>query len=161
MRLKITFKRAAGETNLYKTPYFNSKTKITINENEIGRELQTSEQEILNGIAVWLSEGSDWTVVSINDHYINTVVYNPLKGSSYIKLPPELQQFDINVIPNNMEKYMAFMLGKHLVFLDSLQFMSSCLDKQVSNLPKEGFKYTSEIFKNEQFALMRQKGVYP
>ena len=90
MRLKITFKRAAGETNLYKTPYFNSKTKIIINENEIGRELRTSEQEILNGIAVWLSEGSGWTVVSINDHYINSVVYNPLKGSS-IKLPPELQ----------------------------------------------------------------------
>lgn len=91
MRLKITFKRAAGETNLCKTPYFNSKTKVIINENEIGRELQTSEQEILNGIAVWLSEGSGWTVVSINDHYINTVVYNPLKGSSYIKLPPEVQ----------------------------------------------------------------------
>ena len=91
IKFKITFKRAAGETNLYKTPYFNSKTKIIINENEIGRELQTSEQEIFNGIAVWLSEGSGWTVVSINDHYINTVVYNPLKGSSYIKLPPELQ----------------------------------------------------------------------
>ena len=56
-----------------------------------------------------------------------------------------------------MEKYMAFMLGKHLVFLDSLQFMGSSLDKQVSNLLKEGFKYTSEIFKNEQFALMTQK----
>ena len=24
---------------------------------------------------------------------------------------------DINVIPNNIEKYMTFMLGKHLVFL--------------------------------------------
>ena len=55
---------------------------------------------------------------------------------------------------------MAFMLGKHLVFLDSLQFMGSSLDKHVSNLLKEGFKYTSEIFKNEQFALMRQKGIY-
>ena len=38
---------------------------------------------------------------------------------------------DINVIPNNMEKYMAFMLGKHLAFIDSLQFMSSSLDKLV------------------------------
>ena len=31
---------------------------------------------------------------------------------------------DINAIPNNMEKYMAFMLGKHLVFLNSYQFMT-------------------------------------
>ena len=53
---------------------------------------------------------------------------------------------NINAIPNNMEKYMAFMLGNHLVFLDSFQFMSSSLDKLVSNLPKESFKYTSQIF---------------
>ena len=43
---------------------------------------------------------------------------------------------DINVIPNNMEKYMAFMLGKHLVFIDNFQFMSSSLDKSVENITK-------------------------
>ena len=42
---------------------------------------------------------------------------------------------DISVIPNNMEKYMAFMLGKHFFFIDSLKFMSSSLDKLESNLP--------------------------
>ena len=56
----------------------------------------------------------------------------------------EEKQMNINVIPNNMEKYMAFMLGTHLVFSDSLQFMSSSLDKLVSNLPNDAFKYTSE-----------------
>ena len=44
----------------------------------------------------------------------------------------------INCIPNNMEKYMAFMLGKHLVFLDSFQFMASSLEKLVDNLPGNG-----------------------
>ena len=42
-------------------------------------------------------------------------------------------EMNINVIPNNMEKYMAFLLGRHLTFLDSFQFMSSSLDKLVSN----------------------------
>ena len=35
----------------------------------------------------------------------------------------------INAIPKNMEKYMAFMQGQHLVFLESFQFMSSSLDR--------------------------------
>ena len=69
-------------------------------------------------------------------------------------------QMDINAIPNNMEKYMAFMLGKHLVFLDSFQFMSSSLDNLAKNLPNEAFKYTQEEFKKDQFELMKQKGIY-
>ena len=60
-----------------------------------------------------------------------------------------------------MEKYMAFMLGNHLVFLDSFQFMSSSLDNLVKNLPDEAFKYTKQEFKKEQFNLMKQKGIYP
>ena len=60
----------------------------------------------------------------------------------------------INTIPNNMEKYMAFMLGNHLTFIDSFQFMSSSLDKLVSNLPKEILKYTSEVFKGKKLNLM-------
>ena len=31
---------------------------------------------------------------------------------------------NIDVIPNNVEKYMAFMLGRNLTFIDSFQFMS-------------------------------------
>ena len=60
-----------------------------------------------------------------------------------------------------MEKYMAFMLGNHLVFLDSFQFMSSSLDNLVKNLPDEAFNYTKHEFKKEQFNLMKQKGIYP
>ena len=56
---------------------------------------------------------------------------------------------------------MAFMLGNHLTFIDSFQFMSSSLDKLVSNLPRESFKYTSKEFKDEKFNLMTRKGVYP
>ena len=68
---------------------------------------------------------------------------------------------NINAIPNNMEKYMAFMLGNHLTFLDSFQFMSSSLDKLVSNLPNDALTYTSEKFQDEELKLMSQKGVYP
>ena len=69
---------------------------------------------------------------------------------------------DINVIPNNMEKYMAFILGKYLVLIDSLQFMSSSLDKLVSNLPNDAFNYISEeIINDKTLKRMKQKGIYP
>ena len=66
---------------------------------------------------------------------------------------------NINAIPNNMEKYKAFMFGNNLSFIDIFQFMSSSLDKLVINLPDEALKYTKEEFKNN-FKLMKQKGVY-
>ena len=68
---------------------------------------------------------------------------------------------DMNCIPNNMERYMAFMLLKHLVFRDSFQFMASGLDRLASNLPEDAFRYTTQVFQNEKLQLMKQKGVYP
>ena len=45
----------------------------------------------------------------------------------------ELHKFDakISVIPNGLEKCMAFVLDKNIVFIDSIQFMNSNLDKLV------------------------------
>ena len=41
----------------------------------------------------------------------------------------EIGKFKINisVIPNNLEKYMAFFLSNNLKFIDSLQFMNDSL----------------------------------
>ena len=83
------------------------------------------------------------------------------KRHAYANKKGEKQDLDINAIPNNMEKYMASMLGKHLKFIDSFQFMSASLDKLVSNLPKEDLKHTSEDFTGDKLSLMSQKGAYP
>ena len=76
------------------------------------------------------------------------VTFHNLRGYDSHFIMQEIGKFkqDINVIPNNMEKYMAFMLGKHLVFLDSFQFMSSGLDKLASNLPRDAFEHTGKMF---------------
>ena len=67
----------------------------------------------------------------------------------------ELNKFDIkiDVIPNGLEKYMAFFLGRNLAFIDSMQFMNSSLD--------EDFKYLVEEFGSENIKLSKQKGAYP
>ena len=56
---------------------------------------------------------------------------------------------------------MAFLLGKNLVFIDSMQFMNSSLDKLVKNLSDEDFKYLVEEFGSENLELLKQKGAYP
>ena len=69
----------------------------------------------------------------------------------------ELNKFDvkINVIPNGLEKYMAFVLGKNLVFIDSMQVMNSSLDKLVKTLSDEDFNYLLEEFGSENLGLLK------
>ena len=89
--LKVTFKKTVNDKTVYKTAYFNSKPQIIINNTEIPESLQLSKQKILNMIAQWISEGSGWTIESVDNHYLNIVQYQPMKGSSYIELPQELK----------------------------------------------------------------------
>ena len=96
-----------------------------------------------------------------DSHFIMQEIGEIVKKNTYTNKKGEKCQMNINAIPNNMEKYMAFMLGNHLTFIDSFQFMSSSLEKLVSNLPKGSLKYTSKKFKGEKLDLMAQKGVHP
>ena len=92
-----------------------------------------------------------------DSHFIMQQIGMIAKNHAYKNKKGEEQHMDINAIPNNMEKHMAFMLGEHLNFIDSFQFISSGLDKLVSDLPKEAFKYTSEVFTGKKLSLMSQK----
>ena len=90
--LRVTFEKETGsEERVIKTAYFNSQPQTITNDTQIEPALSSSKQEILNNIAVWISEGSGWTIESINNHYLNVVKYEPMKGSSYMKLPTELR----------------------------------------------------------------------
>ena len=67
----------------------------------------------------------------------------------------------VRVIPTNIEKYLAFSVGQ-LQFLDSYQFMPEPLEKLVKTLDDSDFVYTRRAFPDEeQFQLMKQKGVFP
>ena len=91
------------------------------------------------------------------------VIFHNLKGYDSHLIMQEIGKFgkNINVIPNNMEKYMAFFLGKHLKFIDSFQFMSKSLESLVNNISLRDMKYTSQEFQDEKLELMKRKGVNP
>ena len=92
-----------------------------------------------------------------------SVIFHNLRGYDSHLIFCELNKFDvkIDVIPNGLEKYMAFFLNKNLVFIDSMQFMNSSLDKLVKNLSDEDFKYLVEEFGSKKLELLKQKGTYP
>ena len=52
-------------------------------------------------------------------------------------------------------------LKKNLVFIDSMQFMNSTLEKLVKKLTDDDLKYLTEEFGSENLELLKQKGVYP
>ena len=85
-----------------------------------------------------------------DSHFIMQQIGEIANKHAYKDKKGKEQPLTINAIPNNIDRYMAFMLGNHLTFIDSFQFMSSSLDKLVSNLPKDDLIYTSKVFKGKK-----------
>ena len=75
----------------------------------------------------------------------------------------ELGKFNlkINVIRNELEKYMSFIINCKLSFIDSFRFLSSSLDSLVKNLNKKDFKHLSQELDNNVLDPVKQKGFYP
>ena len=88
--LEVTFgnnnidSETGKRVSIYKTAFFNGKTKTIIKANDIEPELNMSRQEILNVIDKWVSEGPGWVIDRIDSHHINVTNYTPLHGSSFI-----------------------------------------------------------------------------
>ena len=91
------------------------------------------------------------------------VIFHNLRGYDSHLIFKELSKFDckISVIPNGLEKCMSFTLNNNIVFIDSMLFMSSSLDKLAKNLSNEYFKYLNEEFSDEKLKLVKKKGIYP
>ena len=86
---------------------------------------------------------------------------------------PEIGKFDVEicVMPNGLEKYMAFTVNRNFAFFDSMQFKNSSLDELVINLinSDNDSKYLSREFsvviatshtRGELLELAQQNGVY-
>ena len=97
------------------------------------------------------------------------VIFRNLTGYGSHLIFKGLSKFNcgVSVIPNGLEKYMSFTLGKNIVFLDSMLFLNSSSDKLVKNLGSEDFKYLSGSFSGEckvlpeKLELVKKKDVYP
>ena len=73
------------------------------------------------------------------------VIFHNLKVYGSQLIFKKLSKFNcrVSVIPNGLEKYMSFNLNQNIVFIDSMLFMKSSLDKLVKKLGDEDLKYLS------------------
>ena len=90
------------------------------------------------------------------------VIFHNLKSYDSHLVFSELHEFNlkVDVIRNGLEKYVAFILGRDSILIDSMQFMNSSLDKVVKNLVDKDFKYLVEEFGTENLKILKQKGAY-
>ena len=91
------------------------------------------------------------------------VIFHNLRGYDSHLIMQEIGKFNkyINVIPNNMEKYTAFIINKNLIFIDSFNFMNKSLSDLAEDLPKDSFYHIKKEFGPENLELITRKGVYP
>ena len=79
------------------------------------------------------------------------MIFHNLKGYDSYLIFKELSRFNnlkISIIPNGLEKYMTFTVNKNLVFIDSMQYVNSSLDKLVKNLNSVKLESGFISFKN-------------
>ena len=76
-------------TNSYDTETITLKAKaITVINQRFN--LNSAYEELKHRLDIWTGEGSGWIIDRIEDINIDISNYDPLAGSSYIILPPEL-----------------------------------------------------------------------
>ena len=89
--LVLVFKKTENEDKTkYDNFYSSSKAEIIINEGDVDDVFQSFYTSVITNIQKYLGKRSAWIIDSVIDHSISISKYNPLAGSSYIKLPKEL-----------------------------------------------------------------------
>ena len=89
--LVLVFKKIESEDKTkHEKFYSSSKAEIMINESDIDDVSKSMYTTITENIQRFLEKSSCWIIDSIIDHSISNSKYKPLAGSSYIKLPKEL-----------------------------------------------------------------------
>ena len=91
------------------------------------------------------------------------VIFHNLRGYDRHLIFREMSKFNfsVSIIRKGLENYMNFTLNNNIVFIDSMLFLNSSLDKLIKKLSNENFKYLSAELSDLELELVKQKGVYP
>ena len=75
------------------SPYFRSRTYITLSGEGLNEhDLNEALQKMFESLEKFMREGSGWYVKKVLKLEIQTIVYKPLRGSTYLPLPMSLSK---------------------------------------------------------------------
>ena len=74
----------------YDTFYSHSKLTTMTNENDIDDVFESIYTTVTPNIQTFFGKRSGWIIASVITHNVNISKYNPLAGTSYIRLSKEL-----------------------------------------------------------------------
>ena len=89
-------------------------------------------------------------------------IFHNLRGYDGHSIMEEISKCDveIRVIPNGLEKHMAFTINENFIFIGSIQFKKSSLGFLVKNLSNNDFKLLLQEFNGDLLKLVKQKEVH-
>ena len=118
---------------------FEKSTKCWICDNDcIGRDVEGRDHYHITGK---YRSSAHWDCnVNVRLNHKILAVFHNLQNYGPHLIMQGLDKFNLK-IPRGLEKYMSFSVNNKLVFIDSIQLLSSSLDSLVKKLWKDYFTY--------------------
>src|SRR6218665_2128477 len=68
-------------------PHFRSMNEVILESTDVNEIFNSAKSKVLEAMASYQMRGSNWRFRQVANLEINTAVYKPFKGSSYVPLP--------------------------------------------------------------------------
>ncbi|PFX33260.1 hypothetical protein AWC38_SpisGene1938 [Stylophora pistillata] len=137
---------ATGET-VIKLAYFTSFVEIVFQETDREELYQKCVDKMMESLAKFQIEGSGWFLHSIAGLDLHTVKYTPLKGSSFIKLPPHLaKKKAITNMKNEDDECFKWCVTRALNPVQNhAEHVTKVFREQAKKLVWDGIKFPMEL----------------
>ena len=126
---------------------FASKPLINLEASDVEELYKQSVDRMMENMAAFQNQGSNWIFDSIISFEIHTVKYAPLKGSSYLPLPSVLEKKKaiINIKNEKDNECFKWCILRHLHPVIKNPQRVSSLKKYVDELDMHGFDFPMKI----------------
>ena len=126
--------------------YFNSKTSNNFKKTDVKELFTDLTTQIIDAVDIYQKNGSGWYFKEIDKLEINTTKFNPIKGSSYIKLPDWIMRKKAIVsIRNKDDKCFLWSILRYLYPREKNDCRFSDLKKYEFSLNTKGLTFPMKI----------------